>query len=88
MEHQITSFSGAVIHGGLAIHQRKGDCLLHQDACHRGKVPGHLSEQLSRRRELEELERQLNQAVAEQRYEDAAALRDRITAKKEAGSHE
>jgi protein arginine kinase activator len=45
---------------------------------HTGKVPQRAGEQLKRQRRLEQLRKELNQAVASERYEEAARLRDEI----------
>lgn len=51
---------------------------VHGAAVHRGKTPERVKGVLASRRELEELEEQLNAAVAGEEYEKAAHLRDRI----------
>jgi|SRR5690554_3863072 len=45
---------------------------------HTGKVPRSAGEKVKKERELGELRRQLEQAVAEERFEEAAQLRDKI----------
>lgn len=45
---------------------------------HNGKIPVSLRERLGRTQEIVQLENELQQAVAEERYEEAAAIRDRI----------
>ncbi|MBN1885945.1 MAG: UvrB/UvrC motif-containing protein [Candidatus Krumholzibacteriota bacterium] len=50
---------------------------MHGNTRHRGKIPGRLGGP-SRRRRLEDLRRELADAVAEERYERAAEIRDEI----------
>lgn len=45
---------------------------------HLGKVPNHGHERLHRQRELSELQKKLQEAIAAEQYETAAALRDEI----------
>lgn len=51
---------------------------MHHCSRHRGKVPSRMSNAIKWSSELAELEEQLKQTVAEERFEDAASLRDRI----------
>ncbi len=53
---------------------------IHGSTRHVGKVPGRVNGEQQRRRELERLRRELQEAVAREEYERAAALRDRIRA--------
>jgi protein arginine kinase activator len=53
---------------------------IHGKSRHEGKVPLRGAGDLRKRRELEELRRELAAAVAEQAFERAAVLRDRIRA--------
>ncbi len=52
---------------------------VHSDVAHCGKVP----RSLRARSELEQLELELHRAVTEERYEDAAALRDQLREKEQ-----
>ena len=52
---------------------------MHKDLVHRGKVPDRAIARVGIRRRLEQLELQLNQAVKDERYEEAARMRDEIT---------
>lgn len=45
---------------------------------HEGKIPSNTSEYLKKKRLLEDLQRELNLSVSEERYEDAAKYRDEI----------
>ena len=45
---------------------------------HTGKVPGHSSEAIGYRRQIEELREQQRAAIAQEKYEEAAKLRDKI----------
>jgi protein arginine kinase activator len=45
---------------------------------HTGKVPGHSSAAIGYRRQIEELREQQRDAIAQERYEEAAKLRDKI----------
>lgn len=47
---------------------------------HGGKIPRRRGEKLEQRRALRNLSRELEQAILEQRFEDAATLRDRMQA--------
>lgn len=51
---------------------------VHGNVTHTGKVPRNASEKIKIKRELDELKAKLDAAVAAERYEDAAVLRDRI----------
>lgn len=53
---------------------------IHGKTRHIGKVPHSASGGLRLHREIEELKRELNEAVAAQEYEKAAQLRDKINA--------
>ncbi|GMA50497.1 protein-arginine kinase activator protein [Alicyclobacillus contaminans] len=54
---------------------------------HTGKVPNRAGEAVQRRRRLEQLRKQLNQAIAAERYEEAAHLRDQIRQLEQASGH-
>lgn len=51
---------------------------IHGKTAHVGKVPAAADGELRRERELEDLRRQLNEAIEKQEYEQCAGLRDRI----------
>ena len=51
---------------------------VHGAAAHRGKTPERVKGVMASRRELKEIEEQLDAAVANEEYEKAAQLRDRI----------
>lgn len=51
---------------------------IHGRSRHVGKVPSHGQEALHQKRELEQLQKQLQDAIAAERYEEAAKLRDTI----------
>jgi protein arginine kinase activator len=51
---------------------------LHGNAEHHGKVPVRVSSNLDVSKEIEKLKNMLNEAVANEEYEDAAKLRDKI----------
>jgi len=51
---------------------------VHGAAAHRGKTPERVKGVLASKRELQEIEEQLNAAVENEEYEKAAQLRDRI----------
>lgn len=51
---------------------------VHGAAAHRGKTPDRVKGAMASRRELAEIEEQLAQAVANEEYEKAAQLRDKI----------
>lgn len=59
---------------------------LHKDLQHRGKVPKRSLERVEIKQRLEHLERQLQEAIQSERYEEAAAHRDEIR-KLRAGLH-
>lgn len=45
---------------------------------HRGKISGSRGEQINKTNKIKNLKQQLNQAITEERYEDAAKIRDEI----------
>lgn len=51
---------------------------MHKEIVHRGKTPQRALERVSAHEKLQQLEAKLQLAIEEERYEDAAALRDRI----------
>lgn len=51
---------------------------MHADVAHVGKVPQRMMNRLRYRQQIRELESDLQTAVAEERYEEAARCRDRI----------
>lgn len=51
---------------------------VHGSNSHKGKVPRRMGGAIRVKKELEELREQLNRAIRNERYEDAANLRDRI----------
>lgn len=51
---------------------------MHKGTQHKGKVPARLAKQKEREDELKRLQRDLRKAVAEEHYEVAAELRDKI----------
>jgi len=51
---------------------------VHGAATHRGKTPERVKGALASRKELQDIEAQLAEAVADEEYEKAAQLRDRI----------
>ncbi|MFM7180717.1 MAG: UvrB/UvrC motif-containing protein [Verrucomicrobiales bacterium] len=53
---------------------------MHKGLCHHGKVPSRWVESRERSLRLRDLKAALDQAVAEERYEDAATFRDNIQA--------
>lgn len=53
---------------------------MHKGLCHQGKVPSRLMESRARGLRLRDLRAALDQAVAEERFEDAAGYRDDILA--------
>lgn len=53
---------------------------LHGGREHKGRAPGKYREKRSRELKAAELEKELKTAIAEERYEDAAVIRDRIKA--------
>lgn len=58
---------------------------IHGNAAHTGKIAKNASEKLKAKRKLEQLEKQLQEAVAKQDFENAATLRDKINAYKQKG---
>lgn len=52
---------------------------MHKDIVHRGKVPEKALARLSRQRRLDQLQSDLNSAVKEEDYEEAARIRDLIS---------
>lgn len=52
---------------------------MHRDTVHRGKVPDKSLARVGRRQRLQELENDLQEAVSDERFEDAATLRDEIS---------
>jgi len=57
---------------------------MHKDVVHRGKVPERALARMSRQRRLHQLEKDLQEAVSTENYEEAARLRDLITQAREA----
>jgi protein arginine kinase activator len=51
---------------------------MHRGLEHKGKVPPRLQRIKEREEEMKKLQRDLRQAVAEEKYEEAAGLRDKI----------
>ena len=51
---------------------------IHGSSQHNGKIPSRTGKDLKKADEIEKLQAQLNKAVAEQNFEDAALLRDKI----------
>lgn len=51
---------------------------MHGNTTHRGRVPRGYREKLSAKREAEQLETELKEAIAREEYEKAATLRDKI----------
>jgi len=56
---------------------------MHRGLNHSGKVPQKMLQRVGRRRELEKLRRNLDEAVSEERFEDAAKHRDALRALQE-----
>jgi protein arginine kinase activator len=56
---------------------------MHKDTLHRGKVPEKALARLSRKRRLDQLQSDLDVAVGDENYEEAARLRDLISQAKE-----
>ena len=52
---------------------------MHKDLVHRGKIPDRALARVGIRRRLCSLEGELDQAIREERYEDAARVRDEIS---------
>ncbi|MHC4341817.1 MAG: UvrB/UvrC motif-containing protein, partial [Planctomycetota bacterium] len=61
---------------------------VHGAANHKGDAPERLRAVLQSRREVAELEAELNQAINAEEYERAAELRDRIREMKTEGARE
>ena len=59
---------------------------IHGRAEHTGKIPATAGQELRQRREKERLQRELKEAVEQQRYEDAAKYRDQLNALQEGGA--
>lgn len=57
---------------------------MHKDVVHRGKVPEKALARMSRKRRLDQLESDLQEAVKLENYEEAARLRDLIAQTKQA----
>ena len=53
---------------------------IHGNAVHVGSAPGKHAESIAKRKEIDELKKQQQQAVLEEDYEKAAAIRDKIRA--------
>lgn len=53
---------------------------MHGNAQHVGRIPGGVNSQVSIKLQIDKLKQQLTRAVAEEEYEQAALLRDRIRA--------
>lgn len=51
---------------------------IHGNAVHTGSAPGKHAEALAKRKEIEELKTEQRQAVLDENYEKAAAIRDKI----------
>lgn len=51
---------------------------MHRGQTHMGKVPQHMLSRVNRRREIDKLKRNLDEAVTEERFEDAARYRDEL----------
>jgi len=51
---------------------------IHGSVTHTGKVPARVSSTIETTREIERLQQLLQQAIIEEKYEDAAIIRDRI----------
>lgn len=56
---------------------------MHKDVVHRGKVPEKALARMSRKRRLDQLETDLQVAIKEENYEEAARLRDLISQARE-----
>ncbi|MCD8037031.1 MAG: UvrB/UvrC motif-containing protein [Clostridiales bacterium] len=61
---------------------------IHGDSTHKGKVPKRNGGTLLKKHELEDLKRQLVDAISKEEYEEAAVLRDRIRALEGDEKHE
>ena len=53
---------------------------IHHSTHHKGKTPANLSPALGQEKEIKDLQRELEQLVRQERFEDAAKVRDKITA--------
>lgn len=51
---------------------------IHKEAVHRGKVPTQLLKRIALSKNLDKLRKRLDSAIKDERYEDAAKLRDEI----------
>lgn len=51
---------------------------MQRDRQHRGKAPAGLMSEIAQKRQLDDLAAQLAQAIEQERYEDAASLRDQM----------
>lgn len=51
---------------------------LHGNGVHRGRVPKKLRHETEEKKKLEKLNEELKTAIAEEKYEDAAVIRDKI----------
>lgn len=58
---------------------------VHDGTAHRGRYPGHVAKPASRLASLSELRTRLDEAVAAERYEEAASLRDQLKQAGETG---
>lgn len=61
---------------------------IHRDVTHRGKVPVRSLERMSYRTKVASLQSQLDEAVKEERFEDAARLRDELASFKKSKSRQ
>jgi protein arginine kinase activator len=52
---------------------------MHKDVVHRGKVPERALARMSRKRRLDQLEKDLQESIKAENYEESARLRDLIT---------
>jgi len=60
---------------------------IHGSIGHTGRVPGKRRAHVERKKKLEEMESSLKKAIAEERFEDAAAIRDELkTLREESGT--
>ena len=59
---------------------------MHGSTSHVGRVPGVDGQEIARRRQIEEAEKDLERAISEEAFERAAELRDRLTQLIESGS--
>jgi protein arginine kinase activator len=59
---------------------------MHRDVVHRGKIPVRSLERMSYRTKVASLQTQLDDAVKEERFEDAARLRDELASVKKTKS--